>query len=161
MKMRNKILIAEHRGGLLTKNNHYRLIRWARECSERVLPLIGENVDRRLHYALLVAEEWKNEKIKTGIAIKASAAAHSVARESSDPISMAVARSIGHAVATAHMADHSPCAALYALKALKSAGKLIVQEREWQKKQLQQLPLEIADIVLSEINRKGKVLRII
>jgi hypothetical protein len=159
--MRNKILIAEHRGGLLTKENHHLLIRWARECSEHVLPLIGKNVDKRLLYALLVAEEWENEKIKTGKAMKASSAAHLVARESSDPTIIAVAHSIGHAVATAHMADHSPGAALYALKALKSAGKSISHEREWQIKQLRQLPREIADAVLTAINIKGKILRII
>jgi hypothetical protein len=41
---------------------------------------------------------------------------------------IAVARSVGHAVATAHIADHSLGAAWYALKAVKSAGKSIGEE---------------------------------
>ena len=40
--MRDKRFIALHRGGLLTKDNHHKLIRWARECSEHVLSLIDE-----------------------------------------------------------------------------------------------------------------------
>jgi len=54
--------------------------------------------------------------IPVGGAMKDSLGAHAVARESINPISIAVARSIGQAVATAHMADHSLGAALYALK---------------------------------------------
>jgi hypothetical protein len=43
-----------------------------------------------------------------------------VANESSsNAVSVALARAVGHAVATAHMADHSLRAADYALKAIK------------------------------------------
>jgi hypothetical protein len=75
-------------------------------------------------------------------------------RESSDPISIAVARSVGHAVATAHMAYHSMGAALYALKAVKYAGKSINEERKWQKKHLQQLTLEIVEMVQTTMKKK-------
>ena len=77
---------------------------------------------------------------------KSSVAAHAVARESSHPTSIAVARSAGHAVATAHMADHSLGAAWYALKAVKSAGQSTDAERKWQD---EQLPPEIKDLVLT------------
>ena len=69
-----------------------------------------------------------------------------LAKESSNPTAIAVARSVGHAVATAHAADHSLGAALYALKAVKSAGKSIEAERDWQDKQL---PIEIKDLILT------------
>ena len=62
--------------------------------------------------------------------MKASLGAHAVARESFNPISIAVARSIGQAIATAHMADHSLGAAFYALKAVKHASKSTDEERE-------------------------------
>src|SRR5664280_1021600 len=114
--MRDKRFIAEHRGGLLTKENHHKLIRWARECSEHVLSLIDGEIDKRLLDALHIADEWENENVSTGEAMKASLSAHAVAREYSDPASIAVARSVGHTVATAHMADHSLGGALYALK---------------------------------------------
>lgn len=129
---------------------HRKLIRWARECSEHVLPLIEGNIDERLIHALKVAKEWENDKVKTGVAMKASVGAHAAAREYSDPVFVAVARSIGQTVATAHMADHSMGAALYALKAVKHGGKSINKEREWQNKQLQKLPSEIVGLVSTD-----------
>lgn len=158
--MRDKRFIAEHRGGLLTKENHHKLIRWAIECSEHVLSLINENIDMRLLYALHIAKEWENENVKTGEAMKASSTAHKVARESSDPVSIAVARSVGHAVATAHMADHSPGGALYALKAVNIAGKSIDDELSWQTRQLHQLPSEIEELMLTTLMKKAKTLKI-
>jgi uncharacterized protein GlcG (DUF336 family) len=158
--IRDKRFIAEHRGGSLTKDNHQKLIRWAGECSEHVLSLIDNDIDKRLFYALCIAKEWENENVKTGEAMKASSGAHAVARESSDPVSIAVARSVGHTVATAHMADHSPGGALYALKAVKLAGKSVDEERDWQTRQLQQLPSEIAELVMTTMMKKAKSIKI-
>jgi len=62
-----------------------------------------------------------------------------------------VARSVGHAAATSHMADHSLVAALYALKAVKNAGKSMDAERKWQN---EQLPSEIRELVLTSISKK-------
>jgi hypothetical protein len=154
--MRDNRFVAVHRGGSLTKDNHHQLLRWARVCSEHVLPLIGEHIDERLVHVLHVAREWENENIAVGDAMKASLGAHAVAREFSDPVSIAVARSIGQAVATAHMADHSLGAALYALKAVKCAGKSIEKEREWQTARLKKLPSEIRELVLVTMEIKGK-----
>ena len=83
--------------------------------------------------------------------MKASQGAHTVARESSDPVKIAVARAIGHAVATAHMADHSLGSALYALKAVKITGNSIDQERKWQN---DYLPFEIRELILSAMVNK-------
>ncbi|NLV19597.1 MAG: hypothetical protein GXY51_08965 [Bacteroidetes bacterium] len=134
--MRDNIFIASHRSRLLKKEQHRRLIKWACKCSEQVLNLFGNTIDERLKNAIIIGNEWADEKATTGDAMKASLAAHVVARESSSPISIAIARSVGQAVATAHMADHSPGAALYALKAIRNAGKTVETEREWQNKQL-------------------------
>lgn len=159
--MRDKRFIAEHRGGPLNRDNHHKLIRWARGCSEHVLSLLEGDADKRLLYALHVAKEWENENATVGEAMKASSSSHAVARESSDPTSIAVARSVGHAVATAHMADHSPGAALYALKAVKLAGKSIDEERVWQTRQIKQLPSEIAELVMTTMMKKAKSLKIL
>jgi hypothetical protein len=150
--MRDKRFVAEHRGGPLKKEQHYQLIKWACECAENVLPLCGEHSDDRLKNALLVAREWAKGVATVGEAMNASLGAHAVARESSDAASIAVARSVGHAVATAHMADHSLGAAWYALKAVKNAGNSTDAERKWQD---EQLPPEIRELVLSarEIRR--------
>jgi hypothetical protein len=144
--MRDKRFVAEHRGGPLKIEQHRQLILWACDCADHVLHLFGELPDERLKNALLIAREWAQEKASTGQAMKASVAAHAVARESSDPASVAVARSVGQAVAAAHMADHSLEAAWYALKAVEHAGTSTGAERKWQD---EQLPPEIRELVLS------------
>ncbi len=144
--MRDKRFVAEHRGGPLKKEQHIQLITWAYTCAEHVLHLSGEPPDERLKNALLIAREWAQGNASTGEAMKASVAAHAVARESSSPLSTAVARSVGQAVATAHMADHSLGAAWYALKAVKNAGASNDAERRWQD---DQLPSEIRELVLT------------
>jgi hypothetical protein len=158
--MRDIRFIAEHRGGLLSEENHHRLIQWAIKCSEHALPFIETNIDNRLLHALRMGKEWGKGNIKTGEAMKASLGAHSVAREASDPASIAIARSVGHAVATAHMADHSTGAALYALKASKLSGKSVEEERDWQIDQLKQLPSDIVELVLTTMMVKSKAFKI-
>lgn len=64
---------------------------------------------------------------------------------------IAIARGIGHAVATAHMADHAPGAAEYVLKALAIEGKQMDTERKWQN---EALPPEIRELVLSSREKK-------
>jgi hypothetical protein len=107
--------------------------------------------------ALIVAKEWIKGNASVGEARNASLAAHSVAREVSNPILTAVARSVGHAVATAHMADHSLGAALYALKAVKNAGESIEIEKNWQNAQL---PVQIKELVIDARNRKEANLKL-
>lgn len=154
--MRDKRFIAEHRGGPLKKEQHQQLIKWACDCAENVLSLFGEKLDERLINALLIAKEWAKGNASVGDAMKASVGAHAVARESSNPISIAVARSIGQAVATAHMADHSIGAALYALKAVKNAGKSIDEERKWQN---EHLPANVMELVLTSMAKKEQYFR--
>jgi hypothetical protein len=144
--MRNKRFIAEHRGGPLAKEQHRQLIKWACDCSEHVMYLLANVIDYRVASALIVAREWENENATTGAAMKAAVVAHAAAREFTNPVFAAVARSAGHAVATAHMADHSTGAADYALKAINFSGKSVEDERRWQD---EQLPSEIRELVLS------------
>lgn len=160
--MRDKRFIAEHLGGSLKREQHRQLIKWACECVEHILPLLDEKLDERLENALLIAKEWKKGNATVGNAMRASVGAHAVARESSNPISIAVARAVGHAVATAHMSDHSLGGSLYALKAVKYAGGSVDEEREWQKNQLKQLqiPSEIIKLVLITMTNKVKSLKI-
>ncbi len=144
--MRDKRFVAEHRGGPLKREQHIQLITWACDCAEHVVHLFGEVIDERLKNAIVIARAWARGNASTGDAMKASVAAHAVARESSNPTSQAVARSVGQAVATAHMADHSLGAAWYALKAMKNAGQSPDAERRWQD---EHLPPEIKDLVMS------------
>ena len=151
--MRDKRFIAEHRGGHLNKEQHYQLIEWACACSKHVLHLFGETIDERLNVALELAKSWKQGTVSVGAARKAAVGAIAVANETTNVSAIAVARSVGHAVATAHMADHSLGAALYGLKAVKHAGESVDEERNWQ---LEKLPSEIKDLVLSGMSVKEK-----
>jgi hypothetical protein len=144
--MRDRRFIAQHRGGPLKKEEHHQLIKWATQCAEHVLPLYAERTDERLTRALEVAYKWGQGEVTVGDARRAAVAAHKVARESASQTAVYVARSVGHAVATAHMADHSLGSAWYALKAVKMAGKSVDEERKWQD---EQLPPEIRELVLT------------
>lgn len=83
-----------------------------------------------------------------GVAQKAAVAAHAAARETTDKSATAAARAAGHAVATAHMADHSLGAALYALKAIEATGATSAGERAWQ---IKLLPDEVRELVVSAL----------
>ncbi|MBK6700790.1 MAG: hypothetical protein IPG55_13055 [Saprospiraceae bacterium] len=158
--MRDKRFIAEHRGGSLTKEQHRQLILWACKCVEHILLYYTKTIDNRLTNALEIARNWTKDNASVGQARQASLNAIEVAQESKDQIEIAIARSIGHAVATAHMADHSLIAVKYALKAVKLADKSIDMERKYQDENLSR---DIVDLVLTardkqKIKIKNKLL---
>ncbi|MDD5376826.1 MAG: hypothetical protein PHH16_01785 [Candidatus Gracilibacteria bacterium] len=143
----------EHRGGPLKPEQHRQLIHWARACILHVLPFFDRVLDERLKHALDVARAWEEGKTSVGDARQAAFGAIRVANEWTDPAAIAIARGIGHMVATAHMADHAPGAAEYMLKALAIEGKPMDTERVWQN---EALPPEIRELVLSSREKKRK-----
>jgi len=154
--MRDKRFIAEHRGGPLSMQKHCLLAAWAADCAEHVLPLFSNQHpnDNRPWHAIEAARAWTRGEITVGAARKASVTAHAAAREATDDAAQFAARAAGHAVATAHMADHAPGAAMYAIKALKAITNeetVIKQEHAWQ---VEQLPEEIRDLILSTFKQK-------
>jgi hypothetical protein len=149
--LRDKRFIAEGRGGSLTKDEHRQLLLWACKCVENVLPMITNKVDERLTNAIKTAKEWTKDNATVGDARNSSFDSIAFANELTNPIEIAVARSVGHAVATAHMADHSLRAAEYALKAVKLADKSVEKERKWQDKKLSP---KIVDLVLSSRDKQ-------
>ncbi|MFA9391739.1 MAG: putative immunity protein [Prolixibacteraceae bacterium] len=143
--MRDQRFIAAHRGGPLKMEEHQLLINWACRCVEHVVPIFGEPIDERLIHSIWVAKQWESGNATVGEARSASLEAIAVAREATNPGRVALARAIGHAVATAHMADHALVAASYALKALKASGKSTEEERKWQN---EQVPPEIRHLLI-------------
>ncbi|MFM2171664.1 MAG: hypothetical protein RI957_1893 [Verrucomicrobiota bacterium] len=73
--------------------------------------------------AIAVGQQWADGTVKTGVAMKAAVVAHAAAREAAFPEWTFVARAAGHAVATAHAADHSMGAMIYAIKAWHVRGE--------------------------------------
>lgn len=153
--MRDRRFVAVHRGGPLGIAQHRLLAGWAADCASHVLRLFEErNSDERPRAALETARAWANGKGSVGDARKAAVAAHAAARGVANPSATAAARATGHAVATAHMADHCLGAALYALKAVEATGKSADVERAWQ---LAQVPDELRDLVVSALERRVTV----
>lgn len=158
--MRDKRFVAEHRGGVLPIESHRRLATWARICAEHVVPLCQEELAPTLLEAIRVSKNWVEGETSTGAAIKASRAVHGFARTLTSPTSQSVARSIGQAVATAHMADHSLGAVVYALQAVSRAGKSVEEERNWQLTHLDRLDPEFVEFLKSMLKQKERGLEL-
>lgn len=160
---RDTRFVAVHRGGLLDVTRHRLLANWAADCAEHVLPIFTAKhpADDRPRRAIEAARAWSRGEATVGEARKAAFAAHAAARSASDPAAREVARAAGHAVATAHMADHELGAAAYAIKAVRLASPeseaMAAGEREcqWQR---EQLPEVIRELVLSDEERRNKKL---
>jgi hypothetical protein len=154
--MRDRRFVAVHRGGPLDHESHAALARWAADCAERVLPLFARHgKDTRPAQAIAVLRAWAAGQAKTGVAMKASLAAHAVARSATDPAAVAAARAAGQAAGTAHCADHCMGSLLYALKAFAADGRRIEAEM---KRQLGKLPAHLGDQVSSGLMaRLGKL----
>ena len=153
--------MAIHRGGLLDVASHRLLASWAADCAEHVLPLFTAKYpeDDRPRRAIETARAWSRGEASVGEAREAAFAAHAAARSATDPVAREVARAAGHAVATAHMADHELGAAAYAIKAVRLAAPesdaMAAGEREcrWQR---EHLPDAIRELVLSDEERRNK-----
>lgn len=160
---RDPRFVAVHRGGLLDLLRHHLIAEWAADCAERVLPLFtamypGDDRPRR---AIEMARAWSRGEATVGEAREAAVGAHAAARGAADAAAREAARAAGHAVATAHMADHELGAAAYAIRAVhlaapapeaKKAGE---RECRWQR---EHLPEAIRELVLSDQKRRNKKL---
>jgi hypothetical protein len=128
------------------------LAEWAADCAERVLPFFEERADdTRPRAAIATGRAWAAGEVTVGDAQKAAVGAHAAARAVKDKSAIAAARAAGHAVATAHMADHSLGAVLYALKAVEATAMSVDAERQWQ---LDHIPGEIHELIISAIERR-------
>jgi hypothetical protein len=147
--------VAVHRGGSLELDRHRQLALWAADCAEHVLPLFSRHRphDERPRLAIETARAWAAGEVNVGAARTASVAAHTAARETTDTAARESARAAGHAVATAHMADHSLGPVWYGVRAVRASSGIEAAERErtWQ---LDQLPPEIRELVLSALKTR-------
>jgi len=149
--MRDRRFVARHRGGSLDPNTHRLLAKWAADCAEHVLPLFNEySADERPGRAVQVARDWAEGKAPAGEFRKAAVGAHAAARTVTNKAAIAAARAAGHAVATAHMADHCFGPMIYGCKAVEAAGGSAEKERAWQVKKL---PPRLRKVIVSALER--------
>lgn len=155
--MRDRRFVAVHRGGPLDLARHRLLAMWAAACAEHVLPLFENcSSDDRPRRAIETARAWARGEVRVGAAQKAAVAAHAAAREATDKSAIAAARAAGHAVATAHMAEHSLGPVIYGAKAVESAGGSTDVERAWQ---LKRAPRNLRALIESALDRRLTVRR--
>jgi hypothetical protein len=152
---RDPRFVAIHRGGSLDEPNHRRLADWAADCAEHVLPMFAAGCpdDDRPARAVATARAWSRGEATVTDAREAAYAAHAAAREATDPVAREVARACGHAVATAHMADHELGAAFYAIRAVRLASPPSEAQAAGQREcrwQRDRLPDDIRELVLSD-----------
>ena len=151
--MRDQRFVAVHRGGLLGLGEHRLLAGWAAECAAHLLKGLPFGVeDGRLVDAIEVGRAWARGEVPTGAAMKAAVACHAAAREVANTAAVAAARAVGHAVATAHMADHCLGVVLYGRKAIELSGGVFEVEREWQ---VERLPEAVRELVVSALIERG------
>jgi len=150
---------AVHRGGSLDLDRHRQLAIWAADCAEHVLPLFETScpLDDRPRRAIATARAWAAGEVSVGAARTAAFAAHAAARDATDVAAREAARAAGHAVATAHMADHALGPAWYGVRAVRASAGVEAAEREraWQ---LEHLSPSIRELVLSALE-SGKFAR--
>jgi hypothetical protein len=119
-----------------------------------VLPLFYAcaPTDDRPRRAIEIARAWAAGRVTVGDSQKAAVAAHAAAREATDQSAVAAARAAGHAVATAHMADHSLGGALYSRKAVAASGGQVEAERTWQ---IEHIPEHLRALVISALELRS------
>jgi hypothetical protein len=149
--MRNKKWILEHRGGYLNKEQQKQLLKWAINCVNHLLPLLNNNINEKIIDAINIGNNWIIEKAKTIDAINKSREIIKYVKTLNNELEIAITRAAGHAVATAHMADHSMGTVYYGLKAIKITGGSIESEINWQ---IKHIPNEIKELVLEGLKDK-------
>jgi len=150
--MRDKKWVLEHRGGSLKIEQQKLLMKWAINCVNHLLPLLDNNINEKIIDALNTGNNWVIGKAKTGDAINVSREIIKYVKTLHNELEIAITRAAGHAVATAHMADHSMGAVYYGLKAIKIHGGSIDAELNWQ---IEQIPGEIKELVIDGLKNKG------
>lgn len=128
--MRDLRFVAEHRGGPLARPKHEALMLWALKCVSHAMK--NFTTHPVLSHAVEVGKLWADDKASVGDARNAALACHALARSIDDPAEQDMARACGHAVATAHMADHSLQAARYAVRAVQTQLGTGASELAWQ-----------------------------
>jgi hypothetical protein len=152
---RDPRFVAIHRGGLLDEPTHRLLAAWAADCAEHVLLLFVAKCpdDDRPARAIETARAWSRGEATVTEAREAAFAAHAAARDATDPVAREVARACGHAVATAHMADHELGAPFYAIRAVRLASPASEEQAAGQREcrwQRERLSDPIRELVLSD-----------
>ena len=159
---RDPRFVTIRRGGTLEDSTHHLLAAWSADCAAHVLDLFERDHpdDGRPRRAIDQGHAWARGEITMTQAREAAYAAHAAARVAIGAAREA-ARAAGHAVATAHMADHELGGAAYAIRAVRAATSVEARDEAgrvecgWQRSQL---PDAIRQLVLDDERLRNKKL---
>lgn len=146
--MRDKRFVAEHRGGLLTIEDHRCLMRWALMMTDHLYPYLHHPHEPLLLDALTVGKQWSEGLVGTAEAIKQSRAVHQYAQTMENPAFKLFCRAVGQAVATAHMADHCLGPVYYGRKLMNLLALDAEQEFAWQTEKLEEVCPNLYSFIL-------------
>ena len=113
---------------------------------------INNNINEKIINAINTGNNWINEDARTGDAIKSAREILKYVRTLNNELEIVITRAAGHAVATAHMADHSLGTVKYSLDAAKIVRGSIEKEIEWQ---IKNIPNELKKLVLEGLKNNN------
>ena len=134
--MRDIRFKAERLGGLLKPYEHKLLMEWALICVEHICPLLQKEISLQINQTLVVGKQWSLGNTSVKEARNAAIALNELAKITTNLTDKYGIKAAGHAVATAHMADHAAVASKYALKAFDTIHNSENSERDWQRNNL-------------------------
>ena len=160
-KDRDPRFITVRRGGTLQDSDHRLLAAWAADCAEHVLHLFEalQPADARPRQAIEQARAWVRGESAMSQARTAAGMANAAARDLSGAARWA-AYAAGQAAVVAHVAAHELGAAAYAIKAARAAapkGEGDRAGRQECRRQREQLPQEIRDLVLEDQRSRNEI----
>ena len=125
LKRKNKILFSRSSPCLqellicLSKQSHKAIVLWAFECAVYPIAHLSKRYrDDRPVAALETCKKWAGGEIKMPAAKKAILQVHSMAKELSDPVDIALCHAVGQACSAVHVETHAIGIAVYELTAL-------------------------------------------
>ena len=143
--MRDIRFKAERLGGLMKPNEHLLLMCWAIQCIEHIYPLLNFEISKQIEKSLYVGKQWTLGNASVKDARNEAIAMNELAKTTTNLTHKYAIKAAGHAVATAHMADHALVASKYALKVFENNPKSKQIESNWQ---VEQLPIEIRNFMV-------------
>lgn len=155
--MRDIRFKAQRLGGLLKSEEHILLMNWAIECVEHICPLLQIEISDQINHSLAVAKRWTLGNASVKDARNVAIAMNELAKITTNLAEKYAIKAAGHAVATAHMADHAIVASKYTLKSFNIIHQSTLPERDWQ---IEHLPKEMKEFIVNILlnNKKASVI---
>ncbi|MBQ6479296.1 MAG: hypothetical protein IJI44_08040 [Erysipelotrichaceae bacterium] len=124
-------------------SSRIQLCKYALSLATHVLESIRYSDDETIKEAFRISEQWQKGDVSMREVRQAAFQIHQMAKVSGDTITASALRTVGHAVATAHMKEHAMVASDYAVRVINLLypGNMesVKKERLWQINRLREI----------------------